>query len=319
MLLMGTKDTPPMRIQIFSSAQAALLSLLLLLLAACGQAAPAAQPTVASAASPMTPVLAISELSVGPNRLALGVLQNGTPVNDPNLTIDMRFFYVDGNDKETVQSEGTAVYRGEGLPFGLYVGYAELDQPGGWNVELSIPREGQEPQVTRMRLDVLAEPDTPPVGSQAIPTANLTVKEQPDLAQLTSDPNPDADLYQLSVEEAMAAQQPFVVAFSTPGYCQTAVCAPNMLVLKQLKDQFKGQVNFLHVEVYPYPFGESFQAQSRVQAMSDWRLRTEPWTFLVDGQGVIQARYEGGITFAELEPALAQLAAGEPVQYEPNP
>lgn len=32
--------------------------------------------------------------------------------------------------------------------------------------------------------------------------------------------------------------------------------------------------------------------------MSDWRLRTEPWTFL----------------FAELEPALAQLAAGKPVQ-----
>ena len=84
-------------------------------------------------------------------------------------------------------------------------------------------------------------------------------------------------------------------------------------MLKQLKDQHKGQVNFIHVEVYPYPFGESFQAQRRVQAMSDWKLRTEPWTFLVDAEGVIQARYEGGITFAELEPALEQLAAGEPV------
>jgi hypothetical protein len=34
----------------------------------------------------------------------------------------------------------------------------------------------------------------------------------------------------------------------------------------------------------------------------------------VDGEGVIQAKYEGGVTFAELEPALAQLAAGQPVQ-----
>jgi hypothetical protein len=296
------------------AARLALLSFALVLFAACGQAAPAEQSGGDAAASPLTPVLAVSELAVGPNRLALGVLQNGTPVNDPNLTIGMRFFYVDGDDKETAQSESTAVYRGEGLPFGLYVGYAELNQPGGWNVELSIPREGQEPQVQLMRLDVLAEPNTPTIGSEAIPTDNLTAADQPDLAQLTSDPQPDADLYQLSVADAIAAQQPFVVAFSTPGYCQTAVCAPNMLVLKELKDQYKGQVNFLHVEVYPYPFGESFQAQRRVQAMSDWRLRTEPWTFLVDAEGVIQARYEGGITFAELEPALAQLAAGEPIQ-----
>ena len=91
-----------------------------------------------------------------------------------------------------------------------------------------------------------------------------------------------------------------MVAFSTPGYCQTAVCSPNQLVLKRLKDQYEGQVNFIQVEVYPYPFGESFQQQRRVQAMQEWNLLTEPWTFLVDGQGVIQARYEGGITFAEL-------------------
>lgn len=303
-----------LRSQVRGTARLVLLSLALVLLAACGQAAPAAQTGGDAATSPLTPVLAVSELAVGPNRLALGVLQNGTPINDPDLTIDMRFFYVDGPDKEAVQGESTAVYRGEGLPFGLYVGYAELNQPGGWNVELSIPREGQEPQVQLMRLDVLAEPRTPMVGSAAIPTDNLTVADQPDLAQLTSDAQPDADLYQLSVADAIAAQQPFVVAFSTPGYCQTAVCSPNQLVLKQLKDQYKGEVNFLHVEVYPYPFGESFQAGRRVQAMSDWRLRTEPWTFLVDAQGVIQARYEGGITFAELEPALTQLAAGEPVR-----
>jgi hypothetical protein len=47
--------------------------------------------------------------------------------------------------------------------------------------------------------------------------------------------------------------------------------------------------------------------------MDEWGLRTEPWTFLVDDAGIIQARYEGGITLAELEPALAQLAAGEPI------
>lgn len=291
----------------------ALVALLSALLAACGQNASSTQPEAGGTQAPLVPVLAVSELAVGPNRLAFGVLQNGTPVNDPNLTIGLRFFYLDGADKDAVQSESQAVYRAEGLPFGLYVGYATLDKPGGWSAEVSIPQDGGEPQVSRMRLDVLDEPRTPPIGSPAIPSENLTVAEQPDLAKLTSDANPDADLYQLTIADAIAAQQPFVVAFSTPGYCQTAVCSPNQQVLKQLKDQHKGQVNFIHVEVYPYPFGESFQAQRRVQAMSDWKLRTEPWTFLVDAEGVIQARYEGGITFAELEPALEQLAAGEPV------
>lgn len=284
---------------------------LLVLLAACGQAAtPADQP---AAASPMVSVLAISELAPGPNRIALGVLQNGTPVNDPALELGMRFFYLDGDAPEQVRGESTAVYRGEGLPFGLYVGYASFDQPGGWGVELSIPQAEGEPSVTRMRLDVLAEPLVPPVGAPAIPSATLTLRDQPDLAQLTSDASPDPELYQLSVAEALAAGKPFVVAFSTPGYCQTAVCAPNQMVLKRLKEQYQDQINFIHVEVYPYPFGESFRAQRQVPAMKEWKLRTEPWTFLVDGQGLIQARFEGGITFAEMEPALAQLAAGQPV------
>jgi hypothetical protein len=85
-------------------------------------------------------------------------------------------------------------------------------------------------------------------------------------------------------------------------------------VLKKLKNELKDKVNFIHVEVYPYPFGDSFQKQLRVPAMMEWNLETEPWTFLIDGDGVIQARYEGGITFAEMEPALKQLAAGQTVQ-----
>ena len=278
------------------------------ILAACAPA-----PTAAPTASPMTPILAVSELTLGPNRLALGVLKDGTPVNDPNLRLGLRFFYMDGPEPEEVQSESTAVYRGEGLPFGLYVGYNSFDQPGGWGVEISIPSASGAPELTRMRLDVLERPRAPAVGDRAVPSRNLTVAQEPNLSKLSSDATPDPELYQLTVADAIAARKPFLVAFSTPGYCQTAVCGPNQLVIKQLKDEHKGQVNFIHVEVYPFPFGEAFKAGRRVPAMDEWGLRTEPWTFLVDADGVIQARYEGGITFAELEPALVQLVAGEAI------
>ena len=289
----------------------------LLLLSACGQQSnPLAQPTVVP--SPIVPVLAVSELALGPNRIVIGLLKDGTPLNDPTLELGIRFFYLDGPTPQQVASESPARYRGEGLPFGLYVGYATFDQPGGWGLELTIPQAGGEATATRLRLDVLAEPSVPAVGEPAIPSQTLTVRDQPDLSRLTSDSNPDPAFYQMSVAEAIAARTPFLVAFSTPGYCQTAVCSPNQMVLKQLRQRYQGQINFIHVEVYPYPFGESFQAQRRVEAMGEWKLRTEPWTFLVDAEGIIQARYEGGITFAEMEPALTQLAAGQPVWSPTN-
>jgi hypothetical protein len=289
---------------------------LLVLLAGCGTAVTPA-PTVTSGT--LVPVIAVSELTRGVNRIAFGVLKDGTPINDPQLALGMKLYYLDGEEPTVVQSETEAVYRGEGLPFGLYVGYADLPEAGGWGVEVSVPQPSGTPQISKLRLDVLTQPQAPSVGSAAIAVDNLTVKAQPDLAQITSDPQPDAELYQLTVAEALAAKKPFLVSFSTPGYCQTAVCGPNMLVIKQLKDEFKSQVNFIHVEVYPYPFNESFQNQRRVRAMAQWKLQTEPWTFLVDGAGVIQARYEGGITLSELEPALIQLATGQPVQLLPTP
>ena len=229
----------------------------------------------------MVPVVAVSELEVGQNRLPLGILANGTPINDPALKLKLRFYYLDGAEPSKVLDESEAIYRGEGLPFG---------------------------QTSRLRLDVLERSKVPAVGSAAIASQNATIRDVSKINELTSDPRPDPALYQLSIADALAAQKPFLVTFSTPGYCQTAVCGPNMLVVKKLKETYGQQVNFLHVEVYPFPFSESFQQQRRVAAMAEWNLRTEPWTFLVDGQGIIQAKYEGGITFAELEPALVKLA-----------
>ncbi|MBX0329638.1 thioredoxin family protein [Oscillochloris sp. ZM17-4] len=296
-----------------------LLALLLLVaLAACGQPAQSG-PSGASgtsgasgSSSTLVPVLAVSELDVGPNRIALGLLQDGTPLNKADLRLSMRFFYLDGSEDTKVQSESTAVYRGQGLPFGLYVGYATFDKPGNWSVEISIPNGGT-PQVVNLRLDVKEKSRIPAIGEAALPSKNLTVRDNADLTKISSDTSPDPDFYQLTIADAIAAKKPFVIGFLTPGYCQTAVCGPNLAVLKKLKDQFKGKVNFIHVEVYPYPYGESFQQQKRVQPMVEWGLITEPWTFLVDADGIIQYRYEGGITFDEMEPAMAQLAAGEPV------
>jgi hypothetical protein len=291
---------------------AALLSLALL--AACGVSG-GPEPSGAQGGA-LIPVVAASELVVGLNRVPIGVIKNNAPLNDPQLKVRLRFFPAAG-DAATPAAEADAEYRGQGLPTGLYVAYATLPAAGQYNLEANITQADGNAQVSRVRVEVLEQPSTPAVGSPAFPSKNLTAKDVPDLAQLTSDIKPDPDLYQLTIADALAAKKPFLVAFSTPGFCQTAVCGPNLEVIKKLKQGLKGQMNFIHVEVYQYPFGESFEQGRQVPAMAEWKLRTEPWTFLVDAGGLIQAKYEGGITFVELEPALKQLASGQPVRPQP--
>jgi hypothetical protein len=41
--------------------------------------------------------------------------------------------------------------------------------------------------------------------------------------------------------------------------------------------------------------------------VEEWRLITEPWIFIVDGQGIIRAKFEGLVTARELESALQQV------------
>lgn len=293
----------------FLSIRWLLLPILVLLIAACGNdSITLERPAVPiEAKDKLIPIIAISELVVGENRLPIGIVKNGVPINDPDMTLHLRFFYLDGEDKATVQQETDALYRGEGLPVGLYVAHPELDRAGAWGVEVQIPTETGEIQANRIRLDVLPESSTPALGSKAIPSENLTSADVPDLSQLTSDSNPDPDFYTMTIADALDAKQPFVVAFVTPGFCRTAVCAPNMGVLKKLKDQYGEQVNFLHIEVYPYPFDKAFEEVRFVPAMQEWNLVTEPWLFLVDSDGIIRGKYEGGLTFAELEPAIQQL------------
>jgi hypothetical protein len=284
-----------------------------LLLTACGAAEPVAQPEPAAGPTgEWLPVLAASELVVGRNRLPLGVLKDGAPINDPELTLHLRLYYLEGADRETVQAETDAIYRAEGLPLGLYVAYADLDQPGDWGIEVEIPQENGNVTST-MRINVRESSAIPTRGNPAIASDTLTLADVEDIGRLTSAATPNPGFYQLSVAEALQDGRPTVLAFSTPGYCRTAVCAPNMLVLENLMQDYGDQMSFVHVEVYPYPFAESFEAQRYVPAMQEWNLRSEPWTFLIDAEGIVQARYEGGITYAELEPALARLAAGDSI------
>ncbi|MFQ3632591.1 TlpA family protein disulfide reductase [Roseiflexus sp.] len=307
-----------------------LLTLLLaaLLIAACGQ--PSERRS-----SQVTPVFAFTEAVVGPNRIALGLVRDGSPVNDPGAKIHLRFF--DLNDTSSpVKIETDAIYYGQGLPAAIYVAYPTFDRSGNWGIEVQTTLSGQsEPSVARLRLEVRERSEVPNVGDRAISVKTPTVRDVPDPSHLSSGRVEDLSMYQISLDEALQNGKPTALLFATPAYCRTAVCAPSLSVMQELQKIYGDRINFIHVEVFRYPFRESFEAQTAVfqklaqegraprpeernvglsDPMIAWGLQSEPWLYLIDANGVIVARYEGGITREEMTPALENLIAGKSPQ-----
>lgn len=67
-------------------------------------------------------------------------------------------------------------------------------------------------------------------------------------------------------------------------------------------------MNFLHVEVYKNLDASSREELELVEAVEAWELPSEPWTFLVDSDGVVSARFEGTVSADELTSAIEKLS-----------
>jgi hypothetical protein len=252
----------------------------------------------------LQPVLATSEIVVGPNRLALGLLENNVPIPDAAQTkVRVRYFKLNGQ-QATPAGEEEARYYGEGLgQRGTFIVHPSFDSAGTWGIEIEAQRPDRPAVSQRMQLEVAAKGSAPTIGAAALPSKTPTAKDVSDITTITSDTQPDLRLYQMSVEQAVTSGKPSLILFATPGFCQTAVCGPGVDVLSKLADTFGDKIVPVHVEIYQYPF-EKLQ---QVTAMQEWGLKTEPWLFLVDKNGTIAGRFEGGITFEELEPEVAKL------------
>jgi hypothetical protein len=113
--------------------------------------------------------------------------------------------------------------------------------------------------------------------------------------------SPPCELHQLSVAGALeAGNKPLVVVFATPALCTSQLCAPELEAILQLHGTYADRANFVHVEIYEYPF----DGQHEVSAVDEWKLPSEPWAFVIDRGGVVRDRFEGAAPVEELEPAL---------------
>lgn len=186
---------------------------------------------------------------------------------------------------------------------GFYVAEATFDTPGRWQVVLD---PADAPPTPPTPFDVVADSPMPGVGDPAPSSVTRTHPEHP-LEEITTDPDPDPALYELTVAEAVSNGSPAVIVFATPAFCQTATCGPTLDTVKALAPDYPG-IDVVHVEVFENLDAEDPGGLQPVEAVEEWGLQTEPWVFVVDPEGIISARFEGTVGPTELEEALGSVS-----------
>jgi hypothetical protein len=286
------------------------------LLAACQSSAPQTQPAAGAptaanalvkpraAGAPLTAVQASSEIALGRNRFALGLIdERNQPVTTGNVSLE--FFKLLANGQAQKRAESTAVFRAVGSDAkGIWVAPASFPETGTWGAQVTLNAGDNSPKVARMNFAVLDKFSAPGYDAPAPRSASPTDKDVGgDISHICSN-SPPCDLHAISIADALQpAQKPLVVLFATPALCTSATCAPELQAVQQLHNAYAEKANFVHVEIYQYPFDGLRPAAT----VDEWRLPSDPWTFVVDRAGIVRDRFEGAAPVEELEPTLKAL------------
>lgn len=247
-------------------------------------------------------VIANSDIGVGQSRIQIALIgPTGERLGSSDTPISVEIQPGDESlDSETYDAQWVWA-----IPdvSGLYRIDADVPKPGQWRLAV-IPESGDPLPDTQFEAH---QPTLAPDLGDPAPVAPIDTLATKPLEDLTTDPDPDPDFYQLTMEEAFTSGRKTVVVFATPAFCQTATCGPTLDTVKSVKPEFDG-VNFMHVEVYTdinapgFTPGPEFLAPAL--GSDYWNLPTEPWVFVVDEAGRVSARFEGLITPDDLRSAL---------------
>lgn len=304
------------------------LSLAALFIAACGGSdSISTSGAPAAAATPSEPptlngIVAGSEILVNDNRLPFGLLsfdgelveganveaqlyklhQNGSLI--PVGAADARFQEIRGLARDHQHNDGSnhvhqeirGIYVIEGTPF---------TEAGIWEAHLTVSGSNVSgTERAKLTFQVMEQSTTFAIGDTPPASLNPTARDVSDLTEITTHEPPVPGFYELTVAEALEGSKPFVVIFSTPAFCVTNMCGPVADVAAEVYDDYGDRVEFIHIEPWDLPTIRNEGKLVPTDITTEWRLPTEPWTFVVGKDNRISARWESLVTPEELSSAL---------------
>lgn len=292
---------------------------------------PVTQGLTPEASGGFQPLIMTSELVVGPNRFTFGLLKAHRLLEGANVVV--RLYAIEGPEAHLAAElpapyhaleiteqgspvhhhpDGTRhVHREETAVRGLYVTQVIFPRPGPWGLEVLAHQGDKSVDTARFTVTVLETPRTPALGSPAPRSRNLIASDVQDLRQIDTSQPPDPRLHQVRIADAIAQGKPQVIVFATPQFCVSRMCGPVVEIVRMLLPVYGERVVFTHQEIW-----QDFAAQRPFPTVVEWRLPSEPWIFVVEGQGIIRAKFEGLVTVRELEAALQQMLTRAPAERQ---
>jgi hypothetical protein len=290
----------------------------------------------AAADTPLAVVIASYDVAAGEDRrLLAGVLTaDATPIAFGEATFELgylgdepsgeaellgtetaRFLPVLGLEPEVEETEQATVLVGQ-AGTGVYEAFVDLEEPGFYGLRVTLELEDGTTRQGQATFEVLPETQVHDVGDEAPRSQNLTIAdvEAGDAPAVAVDSRaqgedaevPDPQLHDSTIAESLDAGTPVVAILSTPTYCVSTFCGPLTSELATVATEYEGVADFVHIEVW-----RDFEAQELNEAAQEW-IQTEsggnePWVFLVDGDGIIQGRWDNVLDIEDLRSRLESL------------
>ena len=269
----------------------------------------------------LQPLITTSELVVGENRFAFGLIKANKLLE--SALVQLRIYSIDGPEPRLLaetnapyhligsvrsgervhrHADGTThEHRADSDVRGLYVTRLSFAGPGRWGIEIQAQEDQGAPAIARFTVTVLNASQVPSPGSPAPRSRNLIASDVKNLREIDTSSPPDPRLHRVRIADAIAQRKPQLIVFATPQFCTSRMCGPVVDIVRQLLTRYESRVSFTHQEIW-----QDFASKKVFPTIEEWRLKSEPWVFVVDGQGIIRAKFEGLVTVKELESALQQ-------------
>jgi protein SCO1 len=295
---------------------------------------PAPTPATASTA-PATPAPATSAPSAataGSLRVAVDSTSiwagGGTPVIlsisdaqgvplDGSLPVKVRIVGADDTPAGPDVDARAVMPMGETKPY--YLASVDIPSPGGWRLDVI----GADGSLGSTPITALDQGSTARIGSLAPDVDTPTLKDVGgNIKALTTVVPAQADerFYTTSTADARAAGRPYVLVVDSNRFRVSPACGRAITMVEYLLDRWPG-VTFVHLEPFEYQViteepvlsgdikDPPLNRWTRPFGIGDevWPATEMPWIFVVDGEGVIRAKYTGIVGSADVDVILSDI------------
>lgn len=242
-----------------------------------------------------------AELLQGTSRYAFGLIGPDGPIEGAKATV---YLGPDPTKPPTVTVGATELSESGLAGRGLYVATVPFPTAGSYFVAV-VAETAKGRLRGGTRIGVGTKSVSPVPGDKAPVVKTPTTKAPLGAKPLCSRRPKPCSMHEVSLDVALRSGKPTVVVFAAPAFCATELCGPDVDIVEAVAKQNTGKANFIHVEAY---VGATTPTDGKLApALNAFKFTSEPWLYLIDGNGVVTDRISGAFGTSEVTTRLAKL------------